>query len=332
MRLSAGREKSEYRIFPEKKGCMHFGVVLQHFREHASPEAISEVALAAEEFGYDSVWVMDHVVVPDVPAADQFTPLVYDPFLTLAYVAAKTERIRLGTSVLIVPYRSPLVQAKLISTLDALCHGRLIVGVGVGWLAQEFEALGVPFNRRGALLDEYVEAMRVLWTSDGPASFHGPTIHFENVLCEPKPVQRPHPPLWIGGGSEAALRRAAKLGSAWHPSSRYSESVAEKAATLRRLASAEGRKPPPVRIRAILHLLPDEDTTTARESLIGTLGEVRENIQAHAAIGVDGFVLDTFYGSPSVERKGPGEVIDTLQRFAGELMPGFKTDAVGRPD
>lgn len=310
---------------------MHFGVVLQHFREHASPEAIVEVARAAEELGYDSVWVMDHVVVPDVPEADQFTPLVYDPFLTLAYVAAKTERIRLGTSVLIVPYRSPLVQAKLISTLDALCRGRLIVGVGVGWLSQEFDALGVPFHKRGALLDEYVEAMRVLWTSEGPASFHGPTVDFENVLCEPKPIQRPHPPLWIGGGSETALRRAAKLGSAWHPSSRYSETMAEKIATLRQLAAAEGREPPPVHMRTTLHLLPDEDTTTARESLIGTLVEVREEIQAYVAIGVDGFVLDTFYGSPLIEHKGPSEVVAILHRFAEALMPEFENATENRP-
>jgi probable F420-dependent oxidoreductase len=310
---------------------VHFGVVLQHFREHASPEAISDVAHAAEELGYDSAWVMDHVVVPDVPAAGQFTPLVYDPFLTLAYVAAKTERIRLGTSVLIIPYRNPLVQAKLISTLDALCHGRLIVGVGVGWLPQEFEALGVPFDRRGALLDEYVEAMRVLWTQEGPASFHGPTSHFENVICEPKPVQRPYPQLWVGGGSDAALRRAAKWGSAWHPSSRYSDTMTEKAATLRRLASAEGNEPPPIRMRATLHLLPDTDITTARGPLIGTSDEVRQSIRAYAAIGVDGFVLDTFYGSSLVERKDPGEVVDTLRRFAEEVMREFVSDTAVRP-
>lgn len=311
---------------------MHFGVVLQHFREHASPEAIGEVAQAAEELGYDSVWVMDHVVVPDVPEAKQFTPLVYDPFLTLAYVAAQTKRVRLGTSALIVPYRSPLVQAKMLSTLDALSHGRLIVGVGTGWLPQEFEALGVPFDRRGALTDEYLEAMKALWSSPGPTSFHGPTIHFENVLCEPKPVQRPHPPLWIGGGSGAALRRAAKLGSAWHPSSRYSETMAEKAAILRRMAAAEERETPAIQMRATLHLLPGGDTSTTRGSLIGSLEEVRSAISAYAAVGVDGFVLDTFYGSSPVENKDTGEVVTTLQRFADALMPEFENNTASSPD
>jgi probable F420-dependent oxidoreductase len=310
---------------------LHFGVVLQHFREHASPEAIGEVAHAAEELGYDSVWVMDHVVVPNVPEARQFTPLVYDPFLTLAYVAAQTERVRLGTSALIVPYRSPLVQAKMLSTLDALSHGRLIVGVGAGWFSQEFEALGVPFDKRGALMDEYIEAIKVLWSSPGPASFQGPTIRFENVLCEPKPVQQPYPPLWIGGGSEAALRRAAKLGSAWHPSSRHSETVAEKSAILGQMAAAEERKPPAIQMRATLHLLTEGDTSTTRESLIGTLEEVRSEIHRYAAIGVDGFVLDTFYGSPLVENKDPGEVITTLQRFASALMPESKDEAASSP-
>ena len=311
---------------------MHFGVVLQHFREHASPEAIAEVARAAEDLGYDSVWVMDRIVVPDVPETHQFTPLVYDPFLTLTYVAAKTERIRLGTSVLIVPYRSPLVQAKLISTLDTLCHGRLIVGVGVGWLPQEFEALGIPFDRRGALANEYVEAMRLLWTSDGPASFHGPTVHFDNVLCEPKSVQLPHPPLWIGGGSEAALHRAAKFGAAWHPSSKYSDTMSEKAAKLRQLATAEGREPPPIHMRATLHLLAEADTSTPRGPLIGTLEEVRSAIRSYAAIGINGFVLDTFYGSPLVENKNPSEVVITLQRFADALMPEFENGTANSLD
>lgn len=310
---------------------MHFGVVLQHFREHASPEAIAAVAQAAEELGYDSVWVMDHVVVPDVPEARQFTPLVYEPLLTLAYVAAKTERIRLGTSVLIVPYRSPLLQAKMLATLDALCGGRLILGVGVGWLPKEFEALGVPFHRRGALTDEYLEAMRALWTSDGPASFDGPTVGFRDVLCEPKPVQRPHPPLWIGGGSEAALRRAARVGAAWHPSSRHSGTMAERISTLRRLAAEEGREAPPVRMRATLHLLPEGEARAERGTLIGTLQEVRAAIRTYAAMGVDGFVLDTFYGSPPVEHKGPGEVLSTLRRFAETLMPEFKGTATGSP-
>ncbi|MGB3633253.1 MAG: LLM class F420-dependent oxidoreductase [Rubrobacteraceae bacterium] len=305
---------------------MHFGVVLQHFREHASPEAIVEVAQAAEELGYDSIWVMDHVVVPAVPETRQFTPLVYDPFLTLCYVAARTSRVRLGTSVLIVPYRDPLLQAKQLSTLDALSHGRLIVGMGVGWLRPEFEALSVPFEHRGALMDEYIEVMQTLWTADGPASFRGETISFENVMCEPQPVQKPYPPLWIGGSSEAALRRTVRVGDVWHPSSRSPQEIAETLGKLHLLAESENRTPLDTIMRAVLHLLPVGDSTTGRRSLIGTLQEVRSAIQEYQTAGVQGFVLDTFYGAREVEHKSTQEVINTLERFATELMPEFSTD------
>lgn len=305
---------------------MHFGVVLQHFREHASPEAIAEFAQAAEDLGYDSVWVMDHVVVPDVPETRQFTPLVYDPFLTLSYVAARTSRVRVGTSVLIVPYRDPLLQAKQLSTLDALSHGRLIVGMGVGWLQPEFEALGVPFDQRGALMDEYIEVLQTLWTSDGPASFHGATVSFDNVMCEPKPVQKPHPPLWIGGSSEAALRRTVEVGNVWHPSSRSPQEIAETAGKLRQRAESEARNPIDTAMRAILHLLPEDDDTTERRSLIGTTQEVRSAIQEYQAAGVQGFVLDTFYGAPEVEHKSTQEVLGTLEHFATEIIPEFRTD------
>ena len=302
---------------------MHFGVVLQHFREHASPEAIIEVAQAAEELGYDSVWVMDHVVVPDVPETRQFTPLVYDPFLTLSYVAARTSRVGLGTSALIVPYRDPLLQAKQLSTLDALSHGRLIVGMGVGWLQPEFEALNVTFDRRGALMDEYIEVMQTLWTADGPASFHGETISFDNVMCEPKPVQKPYPQLWIGGGSEAALRRTARVGDAWHPSSRTPQEITEALGKLRQLAESEDRNPIDTIMRAVLHLSPQGDKTTKRRSLIGSPKEVRSAIQDYQTAGVQGFVLDTFYGAPEVEHKSTQKVLNTLEDFATEFLPEF---------
>ena len=305
---------------------MHFGIVLQHFREHASPEAIIEVAQAAEDLGYDSVWVMDHVVVPDVPETHQFTSLVYDPFLTLSYVAARTDRVQIGTSVLIVPYRDPLLQAKQLSTLDALSHGRLTVGMGVGWLQPEFEALGVSFDQRGALMDEYIEVMQTLWMADGPASFHGKTISFDNVMCEPKPVQKPHPPLWIGGSSEAALRRTVGVGDVWHPSSRSAQEISETVNKLRQRIESKERSPIDTIMRAVLHFVPDDDNTTERRSLIGTTKEVRSAIREYQTAGVNGFVLDTFYGAQEVEHKSTQEVIGTLEGFATELMPEFRTD------
>lgn len=304
---------------------MHFGVMTQHFRQHASTEAIRDVAQAAERLGYDSVWVMDHAVMPDVPEIRQFTTRVFDPLVTLSYLAACTERVRLGTTVLIVPYRSPLVQASMLATLDVMSHGRLTLGLGVGWLRQEFEALGVPFHRRGALTDEYIDAMRALWTQDR-AAFTGPTVRFENIVVEPKPAQRPHPPIWIGGSTEPALHRAARVADVWHPVRLSPEGIAERAAHLRQYAKEAGRDGVAIGInsRATLKFLASSDRITVREALIGTPEEIVAAIRAYADAGVGGFVLDTFYGSPLVEDTTPAEVIATLERFAHEVMPAVQ--------
>jgi probable F420-dependent oxidoreductase len=303
---------------------MHLGVMTQHFRRYASTEAIRDVAQAAERLGYDSVWVMDHVVIPDVPETRQFTTLVYDPLITLGYLAACTRRVRLGTTVLIVPYRHPLVQGSMLATLDAMCGGRLILGLGVGWLPEEFAALGIPFERRGALTDEYIAAMQALWTQDR-ARFAGATVRFENVVVEPKPIQQPHPPLWIGGSTPPALRRAARLGDVWHPTSQPAESIARRAERLRRYAAEQGRDPAAIGIvmRAMLKVLPPGDRATPRHSLIGTPDEILASIRTYQAAGVSGFVLDTFYGSPVTQESTPAEVLATIESFAGEVMPAL---------
>jgi probable F420-dependent oxidoreductase len=305
---------------------LHLGVMTQHFRSHASPGAIRDVAQAAERLGFDSVWVMDHVVIPDVPETRQFTTLVYDPLITLGYLAARTERVQLGTTVLIVPYRHPLVQASMLATLDALAGGRLIVGVGVGWLREEFEALGVPFERRGALTDEYLEAIQTLWSQDR-AAFAGPTVRFANVVVEPKPVQRPRPPLWVGGSTAPALRRAARIGDVWHPTSQPPELIARRAARLRDYAERAGRDPAAIGIvmRAMLKVLPPADADTPRHSLIGTPDQIIAAVGAYRSAGVGGFVLDTFYGSRSTEDSTPGEVLVTLEAFAREVMPALQS-------
>ena len=195
---------------------MQFGVTVPNVHETlAEPRTMTAVARHAEEVGFASVWVNDHVVLPPVPSAgeaafaarygEQHGQSLFEPLITLAYLAAATERIMLGTSVYLLPLRHPVLAAKQVVSLDVLSGGRAIFGVGVGWLEAEFEAVDVPFKRRGARTDEALRMLKAL-CDDADSEFL------------PKPVQRPHPPIWVGGRSEAAMRRAARLGDAWHPS------------------------------------------------------------------------------------------------------------------
>jgi len=222
---------------------MNFGVWLPNCRHLATPDIIRRAAVRAEQLAYDSVWVSDHVVVPRANIAN-FGETVFDPLVTLAVVAGATSRVRLGTTVLIVPYRNAVVTAKMIASLDALSGGRVVLGVGAGWVAAESAALGVPFAERGAMTDEHLDAMRELWTAREP-SFAGKYSQFGGLVFEPKPVQTPHPPIWVGGHSKAALRRAVRVGAAWHPINRAPDELRAGVAELARLSQAQGRSAPP---------------------------------------------------------------------------------------
>ena len=222
---------------------MKFGVWIPNCRHLATPDIIRGAAVRAEQLGYDSVWVSDHVVVPDANVVN-FGETIFDPLVTLGVIAGATSRVRLGTTVLIVPYRNAVVTAKMISSLDALSGGRVVFGIGAGWVAAESAILGVPFAERGAMTDEYLEAMQELWTNPAP-SFSGKYTQFSGLKFEPKPVQKPHPPIWVGGHSRAALRRTAQFGAAWHPINRSPEELRAGRAELARLCQARGRAVPP---------------------------------------------------------------------------------------
>src|SRR5919197_4523764 len=163
---------------------MRFGVWIPNCRHLATPDIIRSTALRAEQLGYDSVWVSDHVVVPQANIKN-FGETVFDPLVTLAVAAGVTSTVRLGTTVLIVPYRNAVVTAKMIASLDALSGGRVVLGVGAGWVAAESAMLGVPFAERGPMTDEYLRAMQELWTSPAP-SFAGRYTQFSDVVFEPK--------------------------------------------------------------------------------------------------------------------------------------------------
>jgi probable F420-dependent oxidoreductase len=218
---------------------MKFGVWIPNCRHLATPAIIRTTAVRAEQLGYDSVWVSDHVVVPHANVG-YLGEGVFDPLMTLGVVAGATSRVRLGTTVLIVPYRNAVVTAKMVSTLDALSGGRVVLGIGVGWMAAESAMLGVPFAERGAMTDEYLAAMRELWTSPEPA-FSGKYTQFRELKFEPKPVQKPHPPIWVGGDSRAALRRTVAVGAAWHPINRSPAELRAGTAEIARLSREQTR-------------------------------------------------------------------------------------------
>ena len=191
---------------------MHFGVILPNYGEGSSPDVIRRAVEAAEELGFDSVWATEHIIVgPD--AVDPYGR-VYDPLVTLGWIAGWSDRIGLGTSIVLVPLHNPMHLAKQVATLQELSGGRFTLGVGMGWYKAEFEFMGAEFKRRGRRADEAIRLMRALW--NGERDFEGRYWSFHDATSEPHPS--PQPEIWVGGSSDRAIRRAIELGDAWHPS------------------------------------------------------------------------------------------------------------------
>ena len=274
---------------------MNFGVWIPNCRHLATPDIIRGTAVRAEQLGYDSVWVSDHVVVPHANVVN-FGETVYDPLVTLGVVAGATSRVRLGTTVLIVPYRNAVVTAKMVSSLDALSGGRVVLGIGAGWVAAESAALGVPFAERGPMTDEYLRAMQELWTAEAP-SFAGTYTQFSGLTFQPKPVQKPHPPIWVGGHSRAALRRTVEIGAAWHPINRPPAELRADQAEIARLCQARGRATAPaLTLRNDIRVLHSGQSVPASSHggrvMAGEPAALVEQIGELAGCGVEHLVLE----------------------------------------
>jgi probable F420-dependent oxidoreductase len=201
-----------------KEYVMKFGLFSLNMGAYSHPEVATRVAQAAEASGFDSLWAGEHVVLPSprTPASpmDPQDPIL-DPVVTLTFLAAQTRHVLLGTGIIILPQRNPLVLAKELASLDVLSGGRLIFGIGVGYLEPEFHALGIPLEDRGKRTDEYLAAMQAIW-SEGQPSYHGRFVSFANVQAYPLPIQRPHPPIVVGGHTPAAYRRAVEQANGWY--------------------------------------------------------------------------------------------------------------------
>jgi probable F420-dependent oxidoreductase len=314
-----------------------FGFSLPGRGPLARPAFVVKIAARAEALGYSSVFVTDHVVLPVSATRSSYPYSVsgqfpgggrqdyLEPLAMLGYLACATTRIRLGTSVLVIPYRNPLVTAKTLATLDLLSKGRLILGAGVGWLREEFEALRTaPFDERGRVTDEYLRIMRLAWTTD-PVSFAGRHYAVADVHALPKPAQSGGIPIWIGGHTDAAVRRTGALGDGWHPvglrppALLHPDEYAEKVKGIHAAARGAGRDPASITLtlRVPMELRPRGKATGGERPMFqGTAEQVAVDIRRYADLGVTHFVFDpTTQDLPSV--------LANMTRFAAEVRPRF---------
>jgi len=295
---------------------MKVGVWIPSVRRFASNENIRASILQAERLGYDSIWTIDHVIAPTANA-EQFG-LIYDPLITMALAAGLTERIQIGVSVLVLPYRHGVLTAKMVATLDDLSQGRIILGVGAGWNAAESGILGVPFEERGPMTDEYIAIMKTIWATPKP-TFSGRYTQFSDVELYPLPVQPGGPPIWVGGSSRAALRRTAEHGDAWHPINRTPDQLREGKAEIARLCQRFGRATPPamtlrIDARLLLDEYPYPQPAHAGHMLVGTPDELLDQIAELREIGVEHLALE-FVGRDFADYQAQVEM------FATEVRP-----------
>lgn len=284
----------------------------------------------AEELGFQSVLAGDHIVLPTggtnqypYTADGSFQRPTDEPFLEtmtlLGYIAACTESIKLGSTVIILPYRNPVVQAKMFASLDVLTNGRMICGVGVGWLETEFEILGVPYAQRGPMSDEFLQIFKVLWTEADPV-FHGRFYNIEGIQFYPKPVQRPHIPIWIGGHTRRALRRTAKYGDCWHTTRQTPDFVAQNLPYLREQTERAGRDPAGITIslKRSLHFTDlgmDEGAGVLTGGVVaGTTQEVIDDVYYCRELGIQQLTYD--FRVDGIEKS-----IRVMEHLADRVLP-----------
>jgi probable F420-dependent oxidoreductase len=294
---------------------MKFGFIIPHNFGLDDPDDVLNIGKRAEELGFDSVWVNHHILNVGYIFDRLGSKPYYDAITVLTWVAAHTERVRLGTTVLVLPYLNPLLLAKTLATVDVMSKGRLNVGVGVGALKPESDALGSTFETRGRYADESIKIMRELWESENP-EFDGEFFSFSGVKFSPKPIQKPGPPILIGGASRAALRRVATLGDGWHPIQQSIADLKQNIATIHRLAEEAGRDPSEitVTVRTELDVL-DSRSDGTESPMIGTADQLLATIEQYEEIGVSELVLSV--STDDVER-----IQRTQDRFAAQVIHG----------
>jgi len=299
---------------------MKLGIALPHFGPAASTDAIVTVARKAEALGFASLWVLDRLLwpmqptskYPGNPRGDMPKPMqsTWDPLVVLGFAAAHTEKLFLGTSVLVASYRNPAVVAKMMATLDLLSRGRLIMGLGVGWSQDEFVTVGQRLDERNEQTDEFIEAVKGLWQTD-ESYFAGKHFYVPRCVFLPKPLQKPHPPIWIGGNSARALRRVASYGDGWHPTSRMPVSeLTEKMKRIREMAEGLGRKSDQITLSLRWNSFPD--LTHAEGAEI-----VRKKLREYDTAGVEHICIDLNIPQPVPV----SFMTESMERLMTEIVP-----------
>ena len=304
---------------------MQCGLILPNLGALANPSTLTKLAVRAEELRFDGVFASDHLALPTTPGSrypyrsDGTFPLrpdedLLEPVTTLAYLAAITTRIKLGFSVLVLPYRHAVLNAKMLSTLDVYSGGRLIVGVGVGWMKEEFEVLDSDYDNRGQVTDEHIRLLQALWRRDEP-EFAGTYYRFTGMTMYPKPFQKPHPPIWTGGISRRALRRAAQLSDGWHGVRMTPHEIEKVGTQLRELRSETGRDS----LQFDVSLRTGMDLTNSalpqnRLPMRGSPEQVAEDVIHYREAGLTYLVLEP-------RARDESEFLEQMERFAEEVRP-----------
>ncbi|HXH13796.1 MAG TPA: TIGR03619 family F420-dependent LLM class oxidoreductase [Alphaproteobacteria bacterium] len=315
---------------------MRYGFYLQTRGATAKADDLATLITRGEALGFHSVMIADHVVFPtEIRSPYPYTISgafpghgdALEQLTLMAFVAGISKTLRLVTSVMILPYRNPVLSAKMLATIDVLSKGRVTVGVGVGWLREEFEALHTPdFEKRGAVSNEYLQIFKTLWTQD-PAEFAGQFYRFKRLRCLPQPLQKPHPPIWIGGHSRSALRRVAQYGDGWHPVGANPAvplrppELQAALDNLKRFLEAEGRDPASVTIsfKAPLYDVAPEGAGERRAGLerrpfTGTPEQIAEDIATYKQLGVSEVIFD-------FRSEDLNESLDRMEHFATVIKP-----------
>ena len=306
---------------------MKIGICLPNNWGVEDVQSIFRIATKAEDLGFDSVWVSEHVFNVSYVFDRIGSRPYYDPMTILSYVAAITKRVRLGTSVLVLPYHNPTRLAKTAATLDVMSGGRLTLGVGVGVIGQELNAMNSPFAERGAISDETIAIMKELWTKEDPV-YEGRYHSFSGMKFTPKPQQKPHIPLLIGGVSDAAIRRAVRVGNGWHSTTIPPEELSQRLRYLNERAEAAGRDISEIPVSVRLDIGTPRSarprpavgrSATASSYSLGTdPGEILQNARAFEGLGVDEIVISPTTGDAE-------EILAALEMLARDIAPAFQS-------